>query len=117
MGAGLLLSGNNLPEGSLAAASGAGSTVYCIDFASLVLARPLIFSFSNPSSSRLAHPFIVESCACQINQGWDRVLTSYPPHRQVGTTLAGVPRRFRWIARIDRYRSIRAIHLDTTCFS
>lgn len=31
-GAGLLLSGN-LPEGSIAAASGAGSTVYCIKLA------------------------------------------------------------------------------------
>jgi hypothetical protein len=32
--------------------------------------------------SRLAHPFLSESYACQLQTGWDSLLTCYPPHHQ-----------------------------------
>jgi hypothetical protein len=37
---------------------------------------------SQSNCSRLAHPFGVESCAYQFTQGWDSLLTCYPPHHQ-----------------------------------
>ncbi len=33
--------------------------------------------------SLLAHPFALESYTCKFTQGWDSLLTSYPPRRQV----------------------------------